>query len=75
MASAVIVDKSPVKTKRIKKSSFVVKTVQEKNIKLTTINQTLPFRIRFTAVTVPSSSGQSVPPIPLQIIGFSNYII
>jgi hypothetical protein len=75
MASAVIVDKSPVKTKRIKNSSFAVKTIKQKDIKLTTINQILPFRIRFTAVNVPAISAQSVPPIPLQVIGFSNYII
>jgi hypothetical protein len=75
MASAVIVDKSPVKTKRIENSSFIVKTIKQKDIRLTTINQTLPFRIRFTSVKVPGTSGQNVPPIPLQIIGFSNYII
>ena len=75
MASAVIVDKSPVKTKRIENSSFIVKTIKQKDIRLTTVNQTLPFRIKFTSVKVPGTSGQSVPPIPLQIIGFSNYII
>ncbi len=56
MASAVIFDKSPVKTKRIENSSFVVKTIKQKDIRLTTINQTLPFRIRFTAVKVPGTS-------------------
>ena len=75
MASAVIVDKSPVKTKRIENSLFLVKTIKQKNVKLATINQTLPFRIRFTSVNIPVISGQSVPPIPLQVIGFSNYII
>lgn len=75
MASAVIVDKSPVKTKRIENSSFVVKTIKQKDIRLTTINQTLPFRISFTSVKVPGTSPQNIPPIPLQIIGFSNYII
>jgi hypothetical protein len=75
MASAVIVDKSPVKTKRIENSLFLVKTIKQKDVKLATINQTLPFRIRFTFVNIPVISGQSVPPIPLQIIGFSNYII
>ena len=75
MASALIVDKSPVKTKRIENSSFIVKTIKQKDIRFTTINQTLPFRIRFTSVKVPGTSSQNIPPIPLQIIGFSNYII
>jgi hypothetical protein len=38
------------------------------------INSILPFRIRFTAIQIPASIG-NVPAIPLQIIGFSNYIL
>jgi hypothetical protein len=75
MASAVISNKAPIKTKRIEDSLFSVKTIKQKDLRITTINQTLPFRIRFTSVKVPGLSSQNVPPIPLQIIGFSNYII
>ena len=75
MASAVISNKAPIKTKRIEDSLFIVKTIKQKDLRITTINETLPFRIRFTSVKVPGVSSQNVPPIPLQIIGFSNYII
>jgi hypothetical protein len=75
MASAVISNKPPVITKRIEDSLFIVKIIKQKDLRITTINETLPFRIRFTSVKVPGVSSQNVPPIPLQIIGFSNYII
>jgi hypothetical protein len=39
------------------------------------IQGVLPFRIRFTAIQIPGYSPTNIPPIPLQIIGFSNYIL
>jgi hypothetical protein len=75
MASAVISNKPPVITKRIEDSLFIVKTIKQKDLRITTINETLPFRIRFTSVKVPGVSPQNFPAIPLQVIGFSNYII
>ena len=43
-------------------------------VKGVSINSVLPFRIRFTAIQIPSSIG-NVPAIPFQVIGFSNYIL
>lgn len=42
---------------------------------MSTIQEILPFRIRLTAVRIPSGGPLNTPPIPLQIIGFSNYIL
>jgi hypothetical protein len=39
------------------------------------IEETLPFRVKFTAIKVPGYSQTNPPPIPLQVIGFSNYIL
>lgn len=39
------------------------------------IKHTLPFRVRFTTITVPGYSSSTVPPIGIQVIGFSNYIL
>lgn len=39
------------------------------------INKILPFRVRFSSIGIENESGSNVPPIPLQIIGFSNYIL
>jgi hypothetical protein len=43
--------------------------------RVSVINEVLPFRIRFTAIQIPGYSSTTVPPIPLQIIGYSNYIL
>jgi hypothetical protein len=43
--------------------------------RISLIEEVLPFRIRFTAIQIPGYNAQTVPPIPLQIIGYSNYIL
>ena len=40
-----------------------------------TIQEILPFRVRFTSITIDGYSASNPPPIPLQVIGFSNYIL
>lgn len=66
MATAVISSKTATNTKKIK---------QEDYPKVVLINEILPFRIRFTSIGVEGYSPTNVPPIPLQVIGFSNYIL
>jgi hypothetical protein len=73
MATAFINNKPPVVTKVIERVSFPnVEIVEPK--RGVSIDSILPFRIRFTAIQVPASLG-NVPAIPLQVIGFSNYIL
>jgi hypothetical protein len=63
----------PVFTTVLERVSFPdVKITQP--VKGVSINSVLPFRIRFTAIQIPSSIG-NIPAIPLQVIGFSNYIL
>lgn len=64
MAKAIITKKKPINTKKI-----------ETDYKTVRINEILPFRVRFTAIGIEGISPGTVPPIPLQIIGFSNYIL
>lgn len=64
MASVKIYEKRPVVTKKITQSPGKV-----------VINSTLPFRIRLTAIRIEAGGTSAVPPIPLQIIGYSNYIL
>jgi hypothetical protein len=73
MASIVINSNTPVFTRNIEKVSFpnVEITQPSRGVK---INSVLPFRIRFTAIQIPTSIS-NVPAIPLQVIGFSNYIL
>lgn len=39
------------------------------------IKQSLPFRVRFTSINIEGYSPNNPPPIPLQVIGYSNYIL
>lgn len=74
MASVKIYEKRPVFTKRIEQY-FSIKTSISAPSKNVVINSTLPFRIRLTAIRIEAGGSGAVPPIPLQIIGYSNYIL
>ena len=74
MASVKIYEKRPVFTKRIEEDFSIKSTITEKPGKVV-INSTLPFRIRLTAIRIEAGGSSAVPPIPLQIIGYSNYIL
>jgi hypothetical protein len=74
MAKAVLSTKAAGKTKNIKSKTYpITKIVPGQRI--VRINDILPFRVRFTSVIIEGVTGNNVPPIPLQIIGFSNYIL
>jgi len=73
MASVVIKSNTPVFTTDIQRVSFPSVEITQQN-RGVNINSVLPFRIRLTAIQIPTSIG-NVPAIPLQIIGFSNYIL
>ena len=73
MATVVINNNTPVFTRAIERASFPNVKISQPN-RGVNINSVLPFRIRFTAIQIPTSIG-NVPAIPLQVIGFSNYIL
>lgn len=73
MAEAVILDQKHT-TKYIESSDFAIaKIVPETRI--VKINEILPFRVKFTSIGIEGYSSNNVPPIPLQVIGYSNYIL
>jgi hypothetical protein len=74
MASVKIYEKRPVFTTRIEED-FLIKTSITAPSKNVVINSTLPFRIRLTAIRIEAGGAGSIPPIPLQVIGYSNYIL
>jgi hypothetical protein len=73
MATVTINSTTPVFTRSIDRVSFPNTEIieQKRGVK---INSVLPFRIRFTAIQIPTSIA-NIPAIPLQIIGISNYIL
>lgn len=40
-----------------------------------TIKHDLPFRVKFKSINIEGYSASNPPPIPLQVIGFSNWIL
>lgn len=74
MATAVITSKNPVITRTIDKTK-TPNTIIVGPTRLSIINETLPYRLRFTTIQVPGYSPTNVPGIGLQVIGYSNWIL
>ena len=74
MADVVLYEKRKVRTANIEKENFLNFSIEVGN-RISVIEEILPFRIRFTLIQIPGYTPTTVPPIPLQIIGFSNYIL
>jgi hypothetical protein len=74
MAKAVIIDEPKVKTRRLSSKLFpIFNIVRPKRTVL--INQTIPFRVRFTSIGIEGYGPNNVPGIGIQVIGYSNYIL
>jgi len=61
-------------TKTIKTTSYPIVDLYE-SPNLSTIINTLPFRVRFTNIGIEGYSATNVPPIGIAVIGFNNYIL
>jgi hypothetical protein len=75
MASASIQEKTRFDNLSINIKDFATSSIEEKVQKRVTINELLPFRIRITDIDLVGFGTNNTPPIPLQIIGLSNYIL
>jgi hypothetical protein len=74
MAKAVIVDEQKVRTRRLSPKLFpIFNIVRPKRTVL--INQTIPFRVKFTNIGIEGYGPNNVPGIGIQVIGYSNYIL
>lgn len=73
MASVAILDILNTRINSIKTKEYP-RTEVYYSTKLTTINQILPFRVRFENIGV-SSATANIPGIGLQVIGINNYIL
>lgn len=75
MATASILSANNFKTRDIDQTDYAKVIRIEEDQRQVRINQILPFRVKFTSIRIEGTHGSLVPPIPLQIIGFSNYIL
>jgi len=74
MAKAVIIDERKVNTRKLSSKLFpIFNIVRPKRTVL--INQTIPFRVKFTNIGIEAHGPNNVPGIGIQVIGYSNYIL
>jgi len=73
MATSIILDDLNNTTKLIQQVNYPFVEIKE-DTRTVSINEILPFRVRFTAIQIEDLRG-NVPAIPLQVIGYSNYIL
>jgi hypothetical protein len=74
MATAIIIDDLNHKTKKIFPIDYPTAKVEDFTIS-TVITEVLPFRVKFTAIQIEGLGMGNTPAIPLQVIGYSNYIL
>lgn len=74
MAKAVLSNKGANKTRSITLENYAIAKIVPET-RTVRINDVLPFRIKFINIGVEGYSSTNVPAIPLQVIGFSNYIL
>jgi hypothetical protein len=74
MATALILDELNGKTKQIFPVDYPL--IQVKGFtRDTLITEVLPFRVKFSAIQIVAIGLGNTPGIPLQVIGYSNYIL
>jgi hypothetical protein len=74
MAKAVIIDERKVNARKLSSKLFpIFNIIPPKRTVL--INQTIPFRVRFTNIGIEGYGPNNVPGIGIQVIGYSNYIL
>jgi hypothetical protein len=74
MATALILDELNNKTKRIFPIDYPLTEV-ENFTRTVVLSDVLPFRVKFTAIQIQAIGLGNTPAIPLQVIGYSNYIL
>jgi hypothetical protein len=74
MATALIIDKLNSKTGKVSSIDYPVAKVKNFT-RNTVITEVLPFRVKFTAIQIQAIGLGNTPAIPLQVIGYSNYIL
>ena len=75
MATATVIPVKDFRLGSVEQYNYSNVQVSELQVKAIQVKELLPFRVRVTDVDLFGFNSNAVPPIPLQIIGFSNYIL
>lgn len=73
MATSILLNDLNNKVKLIEPKNYSIVTIKDPKPSVK-IEEILPFRIKFTAIQIQDIRGM-IPAIPLQVIGYSNYIL
>jgi hypothetical protein len=74
MAKAVIIDERKVSTRKLSSKLFPIFNIVRTK-RTVVINETIPFRVKFTNIGIEGYGPNNVPGIGIQVIGYSNYIL
>lgn len=74
MATSILLDNLKNKTEKIFPIDYPLVKIQDFTIN-TVITEVLPFRVKFSAIQIQAIGLGNTPAIPLQVIGYSNYIL
>lgn len=74
MATAVLLDNLKNKTEKIFPIDYPLVEVKDFT-RNTVLSSVLPFRVKFSAIQIQAIGLGNTPAIPLQVIGYSNYIL
>ena len=74
MATSELLDNLKGKTEKIFPIDYPEVQIEDFTRK-TIITEVLPFRVKFTAIQIQAIGLGNTPAIPLQVIGYSNYIL
>jgi hypothetical protein len=73
MATSILFDDIKNSVKFIEPKDYSIITIKDSNHSAV-IEEILPFRVKFTSIQIQDIRGM-IPAIPLQVIGYSNYIL
>jgi len=74
MATALILDDLKNKTEKIFPIDYPIVQIEGITVNAL-ITEVLPFRVKFSAIQIQAIGLGNTPAIPLQVIGYSNYIL
>jgi hypothetical protein len=74
MAKAVIIDERKVNTRKLSAKVFPIFNIVRTR-RTVVVNETIPFRVKFTNIGIEGHGPNNVPGIGIQVIGYSNYIL
>ena len=75
MASVKIIETDKKKAKAFKAIDYAIINVGKTGWTSVVVEETIPFRVKFTNIQIPGYGPKNIPGIGVQVIGYSNYIL